>query len=479
MSGFIQSVISTLGSLTPTSSRPSTPAPDEERQHSTPTSDEISYINLPPLPEDLVEDPCRTCPELQHCLIHSRYPGFLRIDHSSRLSGTVKPYVRQVMITTGQTDWAERIEQDKGTLAAELSRVDKEYKARRTSDKFSLGSEIDFEEDNQEKKAQDAYIMFTNISRLTLFSDLPDSHDVILMPDNILISNVTPQNAELFYNTFLTRPLPTVESMKRSKRRSGGEHSVNVSLEKQKSERHPNGNSNGQPNGHSYGQSRSRSNSYSSGHSNGHSNGYSNGHANGHTNGHSRRHGRETRERTNSHSSDFTNGVSNGRTRGNKKANKSEHAEVIPDTPFVVRKLPYDSIILICSHRKRDKRCAITAPFLRDEFEKTLSSHGIFCVGFDNSRYLKDAGLLCDMAEEQRGVVVYMVSHIGGHKFAGNVIVYTQKGQRGIWYGRVTPCHAEPIVYQTILHGKVIRDLYRGHMEYSVWHSPEDSSLSW
>ena len=30
------------------------------------------------------------------------------------------------------------------------------------------------------------------------------------------------------------------------------------------------------------------------------------------------------------------------------------------------------------------------------------------------------------------------VSHVGGHKFAGNMVLYTPSGA-GIWYGRVTP----------------------------------------
>ena len=30
------------------------------------------------------------------------------------------------------------------------------------------------------------------------------------------------------------------------------------------------------------------------------------------------------------------------------------------------------------------------------------------------------------------------VSHVGGHKFAGNVIVYSPSGT-GVWYGRVSP----------------------------------------
>jgi (2Fe-2S) ferredoxin len=45
------------------------------------------------------------------------------------------------------------------------------------------------------------------------------------------------------------------------------------------------------------------------------------------------------------------------------------------------------------------------------------------------------------------------------------VIVY-RDGQ-GIWYGRVTPCHARAIVEYTVIEGRVIRDLYRGSMNGS------------
>lgn len=34
--------------------------------------------------------------------------------------------------------------------------------------------------------------------------------------------------------------------------------------------------------------------------------------------------------------------------------------------------------------------------------------------------------------------LVIKTSHIGGHKFAGNLIVYSPRGT-GVWYGRVSP----------------------------------------
>ena len=78
---------------------------------------------------------------------------------------------------------------------------------------------------------------------------------------------------------------------------------------------------------------------------------------------------------------------------------------------------------------------------------------------------------------------VGLISHIGGHKWAGNVIIYlpptwakdgkpmTSKEQKahhsplagcGIWYGRVEPKHVEGIIKKTVLGGTVIKELFRG-----------------
>jgi len=67
---------------------------------------------------------------------------------------------------------------------------------------------------------------------------------------------------------------------------------------------------------------------------------------------------------------------------------------------------------------------------------------------------------------------VGLISHIGGHKWAGNVIVYIPPSfssnplaGKGIWYGRVGPEHVEGIVGKTILDGKVIKELFRGGID--------------
>ncbi|KAJ3410977.1 hypothetical protein HDV05_002954 [Chytridiales sp. JEL 0842] len=101
------------------------------------------------------------------------------------------------------------------------------------------------------------------------------------------------------------------------------------------------------------------------------------------------------------------------------------------------------SIILVCTHSKRDKRCGTLGPLLISEFEHHLLSHP---------------------SKDGKQVWVAGGSHWGGHKFAGNVIVYSKsiKGGRGIWYGRVKGCHVSHIVEKTVWGGEVFEELFRG-----------------
>ena len=123
-----------------------------------------------------------------------------------------------------------------------------------------------------------------------------------------------------------------------------------------------------------------------------------------------------------------------------------------------------DVLILICGHGERDLRCGITGPVLRDTFNSMLRNRGIEVL---------DGPV--DISEEPEGRTarVGLISHIGGHKFAGNVILYIPPGTKtkdgdhalagcGIWYGRVEPKHIEGIIKETILGGRIIEDLFRG-----------------
>jgi len=94
--------------------------------------------------------------------------------------------------------------------------------------------------------------------------------------------------------------------------------------------------------------------------------------------------------------------------------------------------------VLICAHKKRDKRCGEFGPILAAEFQKELQEKGL---------------------DDQ--ISVSKTSHYGGHKFAGNVIVYPG----GNWFGRVIPCDVGCIIDQHISQGKIINRLWRGKID--------------
>ena len=133
--------------------------------------------------------------------------------------------------------------------------------------------------------------------------------------------------------------------------------------------------------------------------------------------------------------------------------------------PFTTRPWPHDALILLCSQRSRDGRCGQSAPLLRREFERQLRPLGLY-------RDLHDS--------RPGGVGVYFVSHVGGHKFSANVLIYRraglgqgtlpadseghkrqEEGDRSaaqcIWLARVRPNECEGIVKYTLLQGKVVK----------------------
>ncbi|KAF2156267.1 hypothetical protein K461DRAFT_318855 [Myriangium duriaei CBS 260.36] len=130
---------------------------------------------------------------------------------------------------------------------------------------------------------------------------------------------------------------------------------------------------------------------------------------------------------------------------------------------------PVDEIvILVCGHMARDKRCGILAPILMAEFRDKLARQNVTVL--EDQAPPVETRVRNEATEEYKVTArVGSISHIGGHKFAGNVIVYIPPSFRGnalngkgIWYGRVEPGHVEGIVAQTVLGGKVIKELFRG-----------------
>lgn len=128
---------------------------------------------------------------------------------------------------------------------------------------------------------------------------------------------------------------------------------------------------------------------------------------------------------------------------------------------FKTRPIPHSYLILMCSQKTRDARCGQSAPLLRKEFERILRPLGMY-------RDLHD--------DRPGGVGIYFISHVGGHKYSANVMIYrravTKKDEEDIdgarpalapeaiqliWLARVRPEDCENIVRYTILQGKVVK----------------------
>lgn len=136
-----------------------------------------------------------------------------------------------------------------------------------------------------------------------------------------------------------------------------------------------------------------------------------------------------------------------------------------------------DIFVLICGHGGRDMRCGAMGPALRDEFEAQLPREGVHVLrGPVQAEADESVAAIAGGSVERPALTarVGLISHIGGHKFAGNVIIYLPPsmkggdGQRhalaghGVWYGRVEPKHVQGIVQETVMRGNVIADMFRG-----------------
>lgn len=136
-----------------------------------------------------------------------------------------------------------------------------------------------------------------------------------------------------------------------------------------------------------------------------------------------------------------------------------------------------DILVLICGHKGRDVRCGILGPLLQTGFERMLSANDVHVLKEPvPAEPVPDSNALPGSwpNEPSNTARVGLISHIGGHKFAGNVIIYIPPGAKtrtgvshplagcGIWYGRVEPKHIEGIVQETVIEGRVIEDHFRG-----------------
>jgi (2Fe-2S) ferredoxin len=123
----------------------------------------------------------------------------------------------------------------------------------------------------------------------------------------------------------------------------------------------------------------------------------------------------------------------------------------VPDIPILVEdhlvgnrvteRLAHEPLagyhVFVCVHANRDPRCGACGPPVAHEFAVRLAERG-----------LTDS------------VAVRRSSHVGGHRFAGNVLIYPG----GVWYGYVTPDDVDHIIDQHILQGEIVKERWRGAM---------------
>eukprot|EP01132_Coremiostelium_polycephalum_P000450 gene450-570_t len=113
----------------------------------------------------------------------------------------------------------------------------------------------------------------------------------------------------------------------------------------------------------------------------------------------------------------------------------TKHSSLNSEFPQDIKVASFNSrYIFVCAHKQKDERCGYCGPILMDELRNEIKSKGL-----------------------ESEIQVYGSSHVGGHKFAGNVLVFPP----GNWYGYVTPKDTGAIIEST-LNGDVIQSLFRG-----------------
>ncbi|KLO11261.1 hypothetical protein SCHPADRAFT_999075 [Schizopora paradoxa] len=311
---------------------------------------------------------------------HEDYGTRFDVDMESVMRGSVKPYQRQVLISTGKADWTSKIELDFGSLAYHLSG----YSGSKRKHSFSAASSSKTSPPPDSPPAPSCTGAFSNAnsSRLVVLnashnsiSDDQEHHSLIIFPDFVVVSNVVAnsEGAAALWKYALNRDI------------------------------------------------------------------------------------------------DVRPGTSPEEPDENQRK-------------FRTHTLPYNCVITLCSHKKRDNRCHIAATKLEAEFAASLRAldwqvdTDIDEVPHCGSGPLEELPSTTDRAQEAlrqlqslsdpassttKKALILKNSHFGGHKYAGNVVINYPNGA-GVWYGRVTPHEVPSIIKNTIIDGKVLPPLLRG-----------------
>ena len=105
-------------------------------------------------------------------------------------------------------------------------------------------------------------------------------------------------------------------------------------------------------------------------------------------------------------------------------------------------KLPWKRLILVCHHAARDERCGRRGPQVIAELESCLRRRRI--TPFD--------------------IYVRASSHLGGHEFAGVVVVYPECD----WYGYISRRNVNDLL-DCVLEGRRLEGCWRGTAKKNEW----------
>ena len=92
--------------------------------------------------------------------------------------------------------------------------------------------------------------------------------------------------------------------------------------------------------------------------------------------------------------------------------------------------------VFVCVHAASDERCGRCGPPVLEALRAACDEAGL------------------------ADVTVRATSHVGGHKYAANVLVYPE----GVWYGFVTPEDAPRIVRDHLVSDRIVEEIHRGSM---------------
>lgn len=121
---------------------------------------------------------------------------------------------------------------------------------------------------------------------------------------------------------------------------------------------------------------------------------------------------------------------------------------------ITVEELPRETVhIYVCCHAARDHRCGVIGRLLVSTMREYIKSPP------------EDLSTVLDSLD----IHIFGCSHVGGHKFAGNMVIYRPDWKQGIWYGRVLPDDVDRIMRDTVLDAKILGRHWRGGLPGGEW----------